>query len=212
MSSGTGPMLFSLCTTIGFDLSFSRKSWHFCTSVAVSGSTGYLETEAETQADEVDEVGGVDEEPNVEVEAEAEADDGRSSDGGGTFSGGCCERWIDGITCIGAECVTTLATAARSTSRSSSGGISSTLHKHTHTGRPGYHQLHSPTQSNPDAWAIHAPFDPRNHVPVHHPAFDNSEPVRAVRLDDAPPIREQLHIADLEHRPVLIEKPAVALG
>jgi hypothetical protein len=123
MSSGTGPILFSLCTTIGFDLSFSKKSWHFCASTAVSGSTGYFATEAETQVDAEFEV-----EVEIGVGVEAEVD-GRSSEGrgGGTFSGGCWERWMDGMTCIGAEWVTTLATAVRSTSRSSSGGISSNL-------------------------------------------------------------------------------------
>lgn len=121
MSSGTGPILLSLCTTIGFDLSFSRKSWHFCTSDAVSGSMGYFVTEVETQVDAEIKV-----DVDVDVEVEAEVD-GRSSEGGGTFPGGYWERWMDGMTRIGAECVTTLATAVRSTSRSSSGGISSNL-------------------------------------------------------------------------------------
>ena len=95
----------------------------------MSGSTGYFETEVGTQ---------VDTELKVDVEAEAEAevvavnetevDRGLSeSGGGGTLSGGCWERWMEGMTCIRAECVTTLVTAVRSTSRSSSGGMSSNL-------------------------------------------------------------------------------------
>jgi len=73
---------------------------------------------------------------DVEAEAEAEvvkvdeAEVGRGSfegEGGGTLSGGYWERWMEGMTCIGAECVTTLVTAVRSTSRSSSGGMSSNL-------------------------------------------------------------------------------------
>ena len=119
MSSGIGPILFSLCTTIGFDLSFSRKSWHFCTSAAVSCSTGYCETEVETQ---------VATEPKVDVEAEAEdVNVDKAEVGGGMLSGGCWERWMDGMTCIGADCVTTFVMAVRSTSRSTSSGMSSNL-------------------------------------------------------------------------------------
>jgi hypothetical protein len=126
MSSGTGPILISLCTTIGFDLSFSRKSWHFCTSAAVSGSTGYFATGVEIRVGVEEVVAEAGVEVEVEVEVRAEVDE-RSSEGGGTFFGGRWDRWMDGMTCIGVEYVMTLATAVRSISRSSSGGISSNL-------------------------------------------------------------------------------------
>jgi hypothetical protein len=78
--------LFSLCTTIGFDLSFSRKSWHFRTRVAVSGSMGYFETEVER---EVEGVGADGEVVEVEVEGEVEC---WLSEGGSGRSGGRWER------------------------------------------------------------------------------------------------------------------------
>ena len=70
----------------------------------------------------------MDTELKVDVEAKAEVFNvDKAEVDGETLSGGCWERWIDGMTCIGAEWVTMFVTAVRSTSRSSSGGMSSNL-------------------------------------------------------------------------------------
>ena len=72
------------------------------------------------------------------------------------------------------------------------------------------HQPITPAKTKPSQ-PSHAPFDTRDRIPIHDPAFDDPEPIRTVRSDDAPAVGEHQHAADLEHRPELVEKAAVGL-
>jgi hypothetical protein len=110
------------------------------------------------------------------------------------------------MTCIVVEWVTTLATAVRSTSRSSSSGISSNLRNRNI--RFAIRAICERSKSTVDD----APFDPRDHVAVHETALENPEPMGALGLNDAPSVRQHLDAADLEHRPKLVEEAGVTLG
>lgn len=68
---------------------------------------------------------------------------------------------------------------------------------------------HSPRPQASPSQSSDAPFDTCDHVPVQGPVLDDPEPIRAIRLDNAPPVRQHLYIADLEHCPKLVEKAAV---